>query len=68
MVLSVGVVAHDRRKREMADWLAKHKDVFANMRIFATAPRGGFCRNDFLILIFIRLKAGRLAAISNWDR
>ena len=58
MVLSVGVVAHDRRKREMADWLEKHKDVFANMRIFATGTTGRVLQERFGELDIHPLKSG----------
>jgi len=58
MVLSVGVVAHDRRKREMADWLEKHKDAFANMRIFATGTTGRVLQERFTELDVQPLKSG----------
>ena len=58
MTLSIGVVAHDRRKREMADWLAKHQASFANTRIFATGTTGRVLKERFPAFDIHPLKSG----------
>lgn len=58
MTLSIGVVAHDRRKREMADWLAKHQASFANTRIFATGTTGRVLQERFPAFDIHPLKSG----------
>ncbi|MEQ9565001.1 MAG: methylglyoxal synthase, partial [Pseudomonadales bacterium] len=58
MTLSIGVVAHDRRKREMADWLEKHKDSFAKTRIFATGTTGRVLQERFPAFDINPLKSG----------
>jgi methylglyoxal synthase len=58
MTLSIGLVAHDRRKREMADWLETHKHQFATARIFATGTTGRVLLERFPDLDIFPLKSG----------
>ncbi|MFH1806157.1 MAG: methylglyoxal synthase [Pseudomonadota bacterium] len=58
MTLSIGLVAHDRRKREMADWLALHQDQFALYKIFATGTTGRVLQERFPKLDIVALKSG----------
>ncbi len=58
MTLSIGLVAHDRRKREMADWLETHKAQFVGSRIFATGTTGRVLQERFPDLDIVALKSG----------
>ncbi|RCK43305.1 methylglyoxal synthase [Thalassospira profundimaris] len=58
MTLSIGLVAHDRRKREMAEWLETHKHQFADARIFATGTTGRVLLERFPNLNIVPLKSG----------
>lgn len=58
MTLSIGLVAHDRRKREMAEWLEIHKDQFADASIYATGTTGRVLQERFPDLNIVALKSG----------
>ncbi|OSQ39845.1 methylglyoxal synthase [Thalassospira mesophila] len=58
MSISVGLVAHDRRKPEMADWLAQHIDEFTHYKIFATGTTGRVLQERFPHLDIVALKSG----------
>ncbi|NIZ03858.1 methylglyoxal synthase [Thalassospira lucentensis] len=58
MTLSIGLVAHDRRKREMADWLETHKAQFEGTRIVATGTTGRVLQERFPNFDIIALKSG----------
>ncbi|MCC9624697.1 methylglyoxal synthase [Thalassospira sp. MA62] len=58
MSLTIGVVAHDRRKHELGEWLARHQDRFANMQIFATGTTGRVLQERFPTFDIHPLKSG----------
>ncbi|AUG51535.1 methylglyoxal synthase [Thalassospira marina] len=58
MSLSIGLVAHDRRKPEMADWLEQHIAAFTDYKIYATGTTGRVLQERFPKLDIVALKSG----------
>jgi methylglyoxal synthase len=40
----IGLVAHDQKKPDLADWVGHHKKILAEHRLFATGTTGGVIR------------------------
>lgn len=42
----IALVAHDAKKREMCDWVKKHRDVFAQHDLHATGTTGALLEKE----------------------
>ena len=45
MAKSIGLVAHDQKKPELADWATHHTQTLAKYELYATGTTGGVIRN-----------------------
>jgi methylglyoxal synthase len=58
--LRVGMVAHDKRKAELARWLARHRKIFAKAEIVATGTTAKLLRKRCPELSIEALASGPL--------
>lgn len=56
---AVGLVAHDKKKDDMAQWAARHKDKLSRFSLYATGTTGGRIIEE-TGLDLVRLKSGPL--------
>ena len=56
----LALVAHDRKKTELADWVARHETLFRPHALVATGPTGGVLLERCPSLDITRLKSGPL--------
>jgi methylglyoxal synthase len=42
----IALVAHDAKKREMCEWVKKHRDVFAQHDLYATGTTGALVQKE----------------------
>ena len=56
----IGLVAHDRRKDALVEWVGPWEDRLAELRIFATGTTGGRVAAAYPALDITRLKSGPL--------
>jgi methylglyoxal synthase len=54
----IALVAHDNRKKDMAEWVKHNKDVLIDFNIYATGTTGKLISEDLLDVV--RLKSGPL--------
>lgn len=57
---TIGLVAHDRRKDALVEWVGPWEDRLAELRIFATGTTGGRVAAAYPALDITRLKSGPL--------
>ena len=57
---TIGLVAHDRRKDALVEWVGHWEDRLAELRIFATGTTGGRVAAAYPALDITRLKSGPL--------
>ena len=57
---TIGLVAHDRRKDALVEWVGLWEDRLAELRIFATGTTGGRVAAAYPALDITRLKSGPL--------
>ena len=57
---TIGLVAHDRRKDALVEWVGPWEDRLAEFRIFATGTTGGRVAAAYPALDITRLKSGPL--------
>jgi len=60
MAITIALVAHDRMKPALADWVARHKDALAPHRMVCTATTGGVVRQHSPDLDITLVKSGPL--------
>lgn len=60
MSLTIGMIAHDRKKPELAQWASEHAALIANHRIVATATTGSVLRQALPDLAIHLVKSGPL--------
>ena len=44
---SIAIVAHDNKKKELAEWVKKNSDTLSTMDIYATGTTGKLIANEF---------------------
>ncbi len=59
MTLTIGLVAHDEKKRELVAWAGKHKEVLKKANLVATGTTGNAIIDALGLKIFL-LKSGPL--------
>ena len=57
---TIGLVAHDRRKDALVEWVGPWEDRLAELRIFATGTTGGRVAAAYPALDITRLNSGPL--------
>jgi methylglyoxal synthase len=60
MPLTIGMIAHDRKKPELAQWASDHADLIAPHRIVATATTGSVLKESMPDLDIRLVKSGPL--------
>ncbi|KUL93838.1 methylglyoxal synthase [Bosea sp. WAO] len=60
MTLTIGMVAHDRKKADLAAWAEQHADLIEHHTIVATATTGGILRSALPNLAIRLVKSGPL--------
>lgn len=60
MSLTIGMVAHDRKKPDLAAWAEQHADLIARHKIVATATTGGVLKSSLPDLNIRLVKSGPL--------
>ena len=60
MPLTIGMIAHDRKKPELAQWASDHADLIAPHRIVATATTGSVLKQSMPDLEIRLVKSGPL--------
>lgn len=58
--LTIGLVAHDRCKRDMVEWVRQHLPLLAPHRFIATGTTGRLLEETYPDLEITRLKSGPL--------
>jgi methylglyoxal synthase len=60
MPLTIGMIAHDRKKPELAQWASDHAELIAPHRIVATATTGSVLKQSMPDLEIRLVKSGPL--------
>lgn len=58
--MKIALVAHDEKKQELLDWIAKHETTLSASTMFATGTTGGLMQERFPDFDITRLKSGPL--------
>lgn len=59
-IISIALVAHDARKRELVSWIGTYHDKFVKRQLFATGTTGRLIKEAYPDLSVTALKSGPL--------